>query len=57
MAMLITPKAVTKMDKMAILAIMGTYVMASDNCSMAIRGIQFKCMKQVLKTDKPWPES
>ena len=39
-AMLMTPKAIVEMAKMAILAIMATIVMANVNFSIAIRGNQ-----------------
>ena len=39
MAMLITSRAIAKMDKMAIFAMMATIVMANGNFSMATRGI------------------
>ena len=45
MAMLMTPMAIAKMAKTAILAIMATIVMANVNLSMAIRGIQLKIIK------------
>ena len=49
MAMLITPRAIAKIDKMAILAIKATIVMDNENFSMAIRGIQLKSMKKIVK--------
>ena len=47
MAMLITPRAIAKMNKIAISAIMATVVMDNGNFSMAIRGIQVKSMKKL----------
>ena len=42
MVMLITPRVIAKMDKIAIFAIMAAIVMANGNLSMAIRGIPLK---------------
>ena len=47
LVILITPRAITKMAKMAILAIMATVVMVNGNIIMAIRGIQLKSMKKL----------
>ena len=47
MAMLMTPKAIAEMAKMAIFEIMATIVMANVNFSMAIIGIQFKSIRQL----------
>ena len=47
MAMLITPRAIAKMNKIAISAIMATVVMDNGKFSMAIRGIQVKSMKKL----------
>ena len=47
MAMLTLSRAIARMAKMAILAIMATIVMANGNFSMAIRGIQLKSMKKL----------
>ena len=47
MAMLIAPRAIAKMDKMAILAIMATVVTANVNFSMVVRGILLKSMKNL----------
>ena len=48
MAMLITPRAIAKMAKMAIFAMMATIVMANGNFSMALRGLQLKSMEEKL---------
>ena len=48
MAMLITPRNIYKIVKIAILAIIATIVMAIGIFSMAIRIIQFKSMKNSL---------
>ena len=48
MVMLITPRVIAKMDKIAIFAIMAAIVMANGNLSMAIRGISLKGMKKNL---------
>ena len=42
LVILITHRAITKMAKMAILALMATNVMANGNIIMAIRGIPVK---------------
>ena len=52
MVMLITPRVIAKMDKIAIFAIMAAIVMANGNLSMAIRGIPLKGMKKKLSDEK-----
>ena len=47
MAMLITPMAIAKVVKKAILAMMATIVMANGNFIMTIRGIRLKSMKNL----------
>ena len=46
MAMLMTPMNIAKMDKMAILAIMATIVIAIAKFSVAKKGIQEKSKKK-----------
>ena len=46
MAMLMTPMAIARMAKIAIMAIMVTSVMANGKFSMAVRGIQLKVTTQ-----------
>ena len=48
MFMLITPMAIAKMAKMAILAVMATILMANINFSMALRGIFLIATKKKL---------
>ena len=47
MAMLMTPRAIAKIVKMAILALMATIVMANGNFIMVIRGIQLQSMNKL----------
>ena len=50
MAMLIMPKAIARLAKMTILAMMATIVMANGNLSRAASGIKLKNMKKLTQT-------